>query len=141
SRTQPLIRYELNDSVRVSAEAHSCGLPFSVLDSVQGRMEDALSLPSVTGGKVEVQPLVFNRVMDILPVSGWQVAQQPDDGLVLRITGVRNGLADEALTDQLTRSLAQEGVVVPSIQVQRVAEIPKTASGKAPLIKAYRPIS
>jgi len=141
SRTQPLIRYELNDSVRVSAEAHSCGLPFSVLDSVQGRMEDALSLPSVTGGKVEVQPLVFNRVMDILPVSGWQVAQQPDDGLVLRITGVRNGLTDEGLTEQLARSLAQEGVVVPSIQVQRVAEIPKTASGKAPLVKAYRPIS
>lgn len=138
SRTQPLIRYELNDSVRVSAEAYSCGLPFSVLDSIQGRMEDALSLPSATGGRVEVQPLVFNRVMDILPVNGWQVAQQADDGLVLWITGVRNGLTDESLIDQLTRSLAREGALVPSIQVQRVGEIPKTASGKAPLVKAYQ---
>jgi phenylacetate-coenzyme A ligase PaaK-like adenylate-forming protein len=134
SRTQPLIRYELNDSVRVSGEAHSCRLPFSVLDSVQGRIEDALSLPSLTGGKVEVQPLVFNRIMDILPVSGWQVAQQSDDGLVLLISGVRNELPDEAFIDQLTRSLAKEGVLVPSIQVQRVVEIPKTASGKAPLV-------
>ena len=139
SRTQPLIRYELNDSVRVSAEAHACGLPFAVLDSIQGRVEDALHLPAMAGGKVAVQPLVFNRVMDIVPVSGWQVTQQADDGLVVLLTGVRDGLTDEALIDQLTRSLAQEGVRVPYIHVQRVTAIPKTAAGKAPLIKAYRP--
>jgi len=138
SRTQPLIRYELNDSVRVSTEAHACGLPFAVLESVQGRVEDALHLPSVVGGKVVVQPLVFNRVMDIVPVSGWQVAQQADDVLVVLLTGVRDGLTDEALIERLTRSLAQEGVRVPSIQVQRVSAIPKTVSGKAPLIKAHR---
>lgn len=43
SRTQPLIRYELNDSVRVSAEAHSCGLPFAVMESVQGRVDRGCS--------------------------------------------------------------------------------------------------
>ena len=138
SRTQPLIRYEMNDSVRVSTEAHACGLPFAVLDSVQGRVEDALHLPAMAGSQVAVQPLVFNRVMDILPVNGWQVIQQADNGLVVLLTGVRNGLTDEALIDQLTRSLAQEGASVPYIQVQHVAAIPKTASGKTPLIKAYQ---
>ncbi len=139
SRTQPLIRYEMNDSVRVSTETQACRLPFAVLESVQGRVEDALHLPAVTGGRVAVQPLVFNRVMDIVPVSGWQVTQQADDGLVVLLTGVREGLTDEALIKRLIRSLAQEGVRVPYIQVQRVAAIPKTAAGKAPLIKAYRP--
>ncbi len=43
--------------------------------------------------------------------------------------------------DQIERSLAQESVRVPNIQVQRVTEIPKTAAGKAPLIKAYRAVS
>jgi phenylacetate-coenzyme A ligase PaaK-like adenylate-forming protein len=128
----------MNDSVRVSTEAHACGLPFAVLDSVQGRVEDALHLPAMAGGQVAVQPLVFNRVMDILPVNGWQVIQQADNGLVVLLTGVRNGLTDEALIDQLTRSLAQEGASVPYIQVQHVAAIPKTASGKTPLIKAYQ---
>ena len=140
SRTQPLIRYEINDSVRVSTEAHSCGLPFTVLESVQGRVEDTLHLPAAVGGKVAVQPLVFNRVMDIAPVSGWQVAQQADDGLVLLLTGVRDGLTDAALIEQLTRSLAQEGARAPYVQVQRVAAIPKTAAGKAPLIKADRSV-
>lgn len=136
SRTQPLIRYELNDSVRLSSEPHACGLPFTVLESIQGREEDTLHLPTGTGRKIPVQPLVFNRIMDILPIGGWQVAQQADDGLLILVAGGRDGLTDERLVEALTGSLAQEGVRVPYVHVQRVGEIPKTASGKAPLIKA-----
>jgi phenylacetate-coenzyme A ligase PaaK-like adenylate-forming protein len=141
SRTQPLIRYELNDSVRVSTEAHNCGLPFAVLESIQGRVEDSLILPTASGGEVLIRPLVINRIMDIAPVSGWQVIQQPDSGLVVLLTGMRDGLMDEALVDQINQSLAQEGARVPYVRVQHVPEIPKTASGKAPLIKAYHPAS
>jgi phenylacetate-coenzyme A ligase PaaK-like adenylate-forming protein len=129
----------LNDSVRVSAEAHECELPFAALETIQGRVEDALDLPAVSGGKLAVQPLVFNRIMDIVPVGGWQLAQQADDGLMILVTGVRDGLADEALIEKLSRSLDQEGVHVPYIKVQHVTAIPKTETGKAPLIKAYRP--
>jgi phenylacetate-coenzyme A ligase PaaK-like adenylate-forming protein len=137
SRTQPLIRYELNDSVRVSTEPHNCGLPFAVLESIQGRVEDSLSLPAVSGGEVLIRPLVINRIMDIVPVSGWQVVQQSDHGLILLLAGARNGLTDEALLDQIDKSLSQEGARAPYVRIQRVSEIPKTASGKAPLIKAY----
>jgi phenylacetate-coenzyme A ligase PaaK-like adenylate-forming protein len=137
SRTQPLIRYELNDSVRVSAEQHNCGLPFSVLESIQGRVEDSLSMPAISGGEVLIRPLVINRIMDIVPVSGWQVIQQADDGLVVLLAGMRNGLTDDSLVEQISMSLAQEGAYAPRIQVQHVPEIPKTAAGKAPLIKAH----
>src|SRR5207253_2555145 len=44
SRTQPLIRYELNDSVRLSPDTCACGLPFAIVDGIQGRVEDTLSL-------------------------------------------------------------------------------------------------
>ena len=141
SRTQPLIRYELNDSVRISTETHVCGLPFAVLESVQGRKEDALELPGLAGGRVTVQPLVFNRVMDVVPVSGWQVIQEADDSLRLLVTGGRDGLTDTALRDQLTRSLAQEQVRVPAIKIEHVAAIPKTAAGKAPLVTSHRSVS
>jgi phenylacetate-CoA ligase len=137
SRTQPLIRYEINDSVRVSVELHDCGLPFAVLESIQGRVEDSLTLPAVSGGEVLIRPLVINRIMDIAPVSGWQVNQQVDSGLVIFLTGMRDGLTDEALVARISKSLAQEGARAPYIRVQHVPEIPKTASGKAPLIKAY----
>ena len=138
SRTQPLIRYELNDSIRVNSEPHDCGLPFAILESVQGRVEDSLTLPSLSGENVLIRPLVINRIMDIVPVSGWQLIQQPDNGLVFLITGARNGLNDQTLINQIKNSLTQEGAQVPYIRIQHALEIPKTASGKAPLIKAYR---
>src|SRR5512134_345996 len=138
SRTQPLIRYELNDSIRVNTESHDSGLPFAVMESVQGRVEDSLTLPSLSGENVLVRPLVINRIMDIVPVSGWQLIQQADNGLVLLITGVRQGLDDQTLINQIKNSLAQEGALVPYIRIQHVLEIPKSASGKAPLIKAYQ---
>jgi phenylacetate-coenzyme A ligase PaaK-like adenylate-forming protein len=116
-------------------------LPFAVLESIQGRVEDSLTLPAVSGGEVIVRPLVINRIMDIVPVSGWQVVQQADKGLVVLLTGARAGMADERLVDQLTQSLAQEGARVPYLRIQHVPEIPKAASGKAPLIKAYSSVS
>jgi hypothetical protein len=96
-------------------------------------------LPAVSGGEILIRPLVINRIMDIVPVSGWQLSQQADRGLVLLLTGARAGLTDEVLINQVSQSLAQEGARVPYIRIQHVGEIPKTAAGKAPLIKAYRP--
>ncbi len=139
SRTQPLIRYELSDSVRVSAEPGSCGLPFAVLDGIQGRVEDTLYLPALAGGNVAVQPLVFNRVMDIVPITTWQLTQEPDDRLTLLVSGPRDGFSTETVVSHLNQSLKEQGVRVPSIQVQVVPAIPKTNAGKTPLIKAYRP--
>ncbi len=139
SRTQPLIRYELNDSVRLTTDTCRSGLPFAMVESIQGRVEDALLLPAKSGGRMAIQPLVFNRVMDILPVSGWQIVQGTDDSLTVLLSGVREGLVDSALVDSLREALTTQGVHAPPIQVQRVSVIPKTTSGKTPLIKAYRP--
>jgi phenylacetate-coenzyme A ligase PaaK-like adenylate-forming protein len=137
SRTQPLIRYEINDSVRLSAEPCSiCGLPFSFIEGIQGRVEDALSMPGAKGGQILIQPLVFNRVMDILPVSGWQVIQETDSSLTVLLSGARNGIHAEAVSGAIRKELTSEGAIVPLIKVQHVAEIPKNASGKAPLIKS-----
>jgi hypothetical protein len=79
--------------------------------------------------------------MDILPISGWQVIQEPDDGLTVLVSGSRDGLTEDMLAEKLTRELADEGVRVPRIQVQHVAAIPKAVSGKAPQIKAFQPAS
>ncbi len=140
SRTQPLIRYEMNDSIRLSAEPCSiCGLPFAYIDGIQGRVEDALSMPAAKGGQLLIQPLVFNRVMDILPVSGWQVVQETDSSLTVLLSGARNGIRDEAVSDAIRKELTSEGAIIPMIKVQHVAEILKSASGKAPLIKSNIP--
>ena len=139
SRTQPLIRYEINDSVRLATELCSSGLPFAMLESIQGRVEDTLRLRAKSGGQVAIQPLVFNRVMDILPVSGWQIVQSAADSLTVLLSGAGEELTDTALCESLGQALVTQGVRIPHIQVQRVSTIPKTTSGKTPLIRAYHP--
>ena len=154
SRTQPLIRYELDDSVRLSPDPCSCGLPFAVLDSIQGRVEDALWLPAPDGGRVTVAPLAFGEVLDALPVSGWQLVHQPDDSLIVLLSGARNELSGsgstyegpvrdalkDALRKQLTQVLADHGASVPHIAVQWVDSIPQTSAGKTlPVVTRWPP--
>ncbi len=138
SRTQPLIRYELDDCVRLSSEGCLCGLPFAVLDGIQGRVEDTLRLPAASGGRVTVEPLVFSEVMDVLPVSGWQVIHEADDSLTVLLSGVRDGFSGEALRGRLAQALAEHGASVSQVKVQQVPAIPKTSGGKAPLVTAHR---
>ncbi len=133
SRTQPLIRYELDDSVRLSPDPCPSGRPFTLIDDIQGRVEDVLTFPGVAGGVVHVHPLVFSRIMDTLPVSGWQVIQEAG-GLRVLLSGVRGEFEDETLLGTLQQALAEQGANVPRVEVQRVSAIPKTAAGKAPLI-------
>jgi phenylacetate-CoA ligase len=139
SRTMPLIRYEMSDSVRPASSPHCpCGRPFALIDGIQGREEDVLRFPARSGGKVSVQPIVFHRVMDAVPAGGWQVAQGPE-GLTVLLSGVRGGFADAALIDSLQRELEAQGAIVPPVKVSRVPDIPRTTVGKAPLIKAEVP--
>jgi putative adenylate-forming enzyme len=137
-RTQPLIRYELSDSVRLAAEPGKLNLPFVRIDSIQGRTEDILRLTAVSGGEVAVHPITFHHVLDSLPVSGWQVVQEKD-GLQLLLSGALNDANDTQIMDAITRNLTAQNVLAPRISVQHVNSIPKNATGKTPLIKAYRP--
>jgi phenylacetate-coenzyme A ligase PaaK-like adenylate-forming protein len=137
-RTQPLIRYELNDSVRLGAAQESCGLPFATLDGIQGRTEDILQFPAAAGGTVDVQPLVFHRILDILPVSAWQVVQDAPGWLTVLLSGSADGIAEGALAQRVKQALAAEGAGDVKISILKRAVIPKNASGKSPLIKASR---
>jgi phenylacetate-CoA ligase len=141
SRTMPLIRYEMSDSVRLASSPRCpCGRPFALIDGIQGRAEDVLSLPAASGGYVSVQPIVFHRVMDAVPAGGWQVIQG-SEGLTVLLSGVREGFEGASLLGPLRRELAAQGAVVPPVEVRRVPNIPRTTVGKAPLIKSYLPAS
>ena len=136
SRTQPLIRYELSDRVALApaGEPCPCGREFALLAGIEGRAEDILELPGVEG-RVRVHPNVFHRVLEPAPAAGWQVVQEAD-GLRVLVAGARPTLDGDALVEALRRELASVGVSDPKVRLERVEAIPKTAAGKAPLVKA-----
>jgi phenylacetate-CoA ligase len=134
-RTQPLIRYELDDSVRLAAEACPCGRPFRLIDAIQGRIEEVLSFDAAAGGRVAIHPITFSDIMDRLPVAGWQVLQDAA-GLHLLLSGAAAGLDDAPLAAEVGQALAEHGATPPPIDVRRVDSIPKAASGKTPLVRS-----
>lgn len=136
SRTIPLIRYELSDSVRLApAEPCPCGRAFARIDSLQGREEESLSLAKVGGGHIAVQPGIFHRVMDLVPVAEWQVLHD-DGGLTILVAGKGSDFQSEDLRSRLYDELLRTGAVVPVIRVESVDRIPRTPLGKAPLIRS-----
>jgi phenylacetate-coenzyme A ligase PaaK-like adenylate-forming protein len=134
----PLIRYELSDSVAVSNERCECGLPFPLLETIQGRDEDFVYLPSQTGEPVAIHPNVFHGVLEPLPLIAWQVEQEPE-ALRIRIVGAPNELADADIARAIERALSEQHAGPVSVNVERVDRIERTALGKFPLVKALRP--
>ena len=138
-RTQPLIRYEISDLVRLStSERCPCGRPFALLESIQGRTGEMLYLPSHSGREEGITPLQFETVFDMLPISGWQVIQE-QDGLHILLTGASQQLRDEEVLDKLRRVLSGRGVIVPPMQIQRVTQLTTNASGKIPMLISHVP--
>lgn len=137
SRTQPLIRYELSDSVRPSDARYPCGRPFRLLDGIQGRREDILELPARGGGTVRIHPLVFHDVLDRVPAGEWQVVQK---GPVLRllVAGPSPDFDGAAVVAAIRKGVESLGASVSDVVWQEVAAIPRTAVGKAPLVRADR---
>jgi phenylacetate-CoA ligase len=134
-RAQPLIRYELSDSLQLSSDPCPCGRPFMLINDIQGRLQEILAFDGVDGGSVNVHPIVFSEIMDVLPVKGWQIIQEVD-GLHVLLSGVQGSLDDKVLADNISQALAKHGAIVPSITIQYVPSIPQSASGKTPLVKS-----
>jgi phenylacetate-CoA ligase len=135
SRTQPLIRYELNDSLRLSAEPCPDGRLTRLVDAIQGRTGDTLHLPDTTGAGVAIHPNVIHNVFDGALVGAWQVVQE-SDGLRVLVAEPRSGFDAAPLGERLRQSLIAQGALATPVLIEQVAAIPRTLNGKAPLIRA-----
>jgi len=138
SRTQPLIRYELNDSLRMSADPCPDGRLTRLIDAIQGRTEDTLHLLGTNGANIAIHPNVIHNVFDGALVGAWQVVQQ-SDGLRVLVAEPRPGFDAAALGERLRVGLIIQGALSTLVLVEQVAAIPRTLSGKAPLIRALSP--
>lgn len=128
SRTLPLIRYELSDRVASDPDPPPDDLPFAVLAGIEGRQEEVLEL-----GGVRVHPNVLHNALERLPVGGWQVIEE--GGRLRVLLAEAPGIDRAAVAASMASSLARAGAHDVSIQVELVDAIPRTALGKAPLIR------
>jgi phenylacetate-CoA ligase len=132
--TQPLIRFEVTDLVAVEPEPCPCGRSLMRLRSLEGRAEDVLRM-----GGVDVHPLQFALVTADPDVREFQVVQQADGALRIRVA-LRDGAAEAParLRARVGARLEELGVPRPSVEVETVEALERSPAGKLQVVVAAR---
>lgn len=130
SRTQPIIRYDLDDSVAQRADVCPCGSPFPAI-RVQGRAADLLTFPADAQRTATLSPMLLGTLLDAIPgVAQFQLVQDSPTTLRLRLL-VNDGDDGEQVWLRahaaLARLLAVNGM--PWVTVVRADEPPQPEPG------------
>ncbi|MCK2219445.1 hypothetical protein MF672_037455 [Actinomadura sp. ATCC 31491] len=130
NRVQPILRYDLGDSVLMRPGPCPCGDLRPAL-RVQGRAADVLTFPGADGGQVSVAPLALATLADRTPgVEQYQVVQSGPAALQVRLrpaAGADPETVWQAVRDGLTGLLAAQGLA--HVTVERAAEPPRQSAG------------
>ena len=133
NRVQPIIRYDLGDTVVTRPDPCPCGSPFPAI-RVQGRRDDVLRLRTPAGTTVAVPPLAIGSAVDeTVGVRRSQLLQTGPATVRLRLDLAPDAPADrvwDAATSNLAAYLADQGLA--GIEVVRAVEAPEVSatSGK-----------
>jgi phenylacetate-coenzyme A ligase PaaK-like adenylate-forming protein len=144
SYTQPIIRYEITDMIKMSEEPCSCGRPFRLIKSVEGRIDDILELEGIHSESVLVHPIHFRTELGkIHELRQYQVIHKKDClhfNLVLRGPTDRDHLAAR-VESIFKKRLKSVKVKCPTIIVHFVNELEREQNqvGKLKLIKKCIP--
>ena len=123
-RTMPMIRYRIDDRIRLAPPAGRRYPAFTRVTSIDGRADDLFRY-----GDVIVHPHTFRSVLTRhTAVLDYQIRQKPDGVEVL--VQVRGSCDVATVTAQLTAALVAAGVPGATARVAVIDEIPRTPLGK-----------
>ena len=129
---QPIIRYELGDSVTLAADGCRCGSPLPVV-TVVGRSNDVLRF-SRPEGPVEIPPLALGSVIEqTVGVRRYQAIQTGPATLTVRVETERGSDPDRVwvdLTRRLRDFLTRQGLGNVDLSRDRSGPQPEPHSGK-----------
>jgi phenylacetate-CoA ligase len=132
----PFIRYRIGDRGRLTSRLCACGRGFPLLDSLSGRIVEALS--NEKGEQVD--PLYFIQMMsEVLggtAVRKGQLIQEKDNSLTMNVVleaGATAAMAKPVLDQMRQKIAAIMGAECP-VRFAFVGDIPLSASGKYPYV-------
>lgn len=139
NRLQPIIRYDLGDSVLMRPEPCPCGSPLPAF-SVAGRSGGLLTFSDGSGREVTVSPMVLGAALELVPEAvRAQVVQVSQDCVDIHFEGStsRTGSTTDELRpvgDSLrlvvSDALAANGLKNVAVRLPGTPPIVKSASGK-----------
>lgn len=127
---QPIIRYDLGDSVRIKADACTCGSPLPAIQ-VEGRSDDVIALRTREGGLQHLVPLALTTVVeDAAGVHRFQIVQTAPDRLCLRLTDTDRARAGAAATAALRAYLDRHALSNVELVLEPGEPQPERRGGK-----------
>jgi len=140
NRVQPLIRYDLGDSVTLHVEPCGCGSAFPTM-AVEGRCDDVLTIPLARGGVGTVVPLALATVLeDEAHVHDFQVVQTDDSTVQVRLSH-DEAAAAASVRRALRAYLRAMGFAPVTLQVGRQEPRRDPVSGKLRrVVREPRPV-
>ncbi len=129
NKATPFIRYEIGDVGVMAAEPCSCGLPFPMLERVEGRIQERIQLP---GGESLTALFIPHLMKEFEWVLAYQVRQVSNSEICMEF------ITEEPLRDEKTAEIAK--YLQPRVGDQmkiwcrRVDALQKSASGKTPIV-------
>ncbi|HEX8964491.1 MAG TPA: hypothetical protein VF801_15930 [Rhodocyclaceae bacterium] len=125
NRLMPFIRYDIGDSGRLLDGECGCGWPFPLMEMGMCRQNDLIR----TRDGRTFHPSYFNRLLyGLTQVEQYQFVQEAPQRIVLNVVSAEplDASIPGSIRDHIRRDLGPE----VDFQLNRVAEIPRTASGK-----------
>ncbi|MGP4087213.1 phenylacetate--CoA ligase family protein [Streptomyces sp. KR55] len=127
---QPILRYDLGDSVLLRPDACPCGDPLPAI-KVRGRAADLLSFPRGDGGTVSVVPMAFETLLESIPdIDLFQIVQTAPIHLRVRIRSAAGADRDRLWTTvrkEMVALLTAHGA--GQVSVERAHEPPEQSPG------------
>jgi phenylacetate-coenzyme A ligase PaaK-like adenylate-forming protein len=135
---QPLIRYELTDSVVESPLPNPAGRPWRCLLSVDGRTADILYLLGTDGATVPVHPSVLGSAVAPIAEVGEYAFVYDSNGLHAQIvlTAEASPGVPERLRAALVTAIGSTGALPPAVDVRQVPALDREPGGKVRLVRS-----
>ncbi len=130
NRVQPILRYDLGDSVLMKPDACECGNPLPALH-VRGRSADVLTFSTEKGEKVQIVPLSFGILVDRIPgIERTQIVQTTPTTLRVRLRydpKVDQDAVWQKTNSIITDLLKERGL--EHVAIERAQEPPEQSKG------------
>ncbi len=133
NRVQPIIRYEMGDSVSFCADSCACGSPLPTI-AVEGRDDEILRFETEAGQLVDIAPLPLQTILMVIDgIQRFQLIQTGPKALKIRLDAMASADAEgvwQTAMDGLRAYLDSQGL--SAVALERSDERPSQSalSGK-----------
>ncbi|HUU78266.1 MAG TPA: F390 synthetase-related protein [candidate division Zixibacteria bacterium] len=142
-KSQPIIRFELNDVITLSSEKCSCGSSFRVIDQIMGRVDDVFWATRKDSGELQyIFPDYIRRaiISSSEEIDEYQVIQKSFTKIIVRIQTKEYSKENQELISNIQKNLISvfENYKCPTPKIDIRFEKPQRNPNSLKLIRIQR---